>query len=188
MPPLRVNAAGSSSTIATESMNPAPNATSSSMTRSSRTARRVTASAPSTLPAAAMSAYSSALDTGEEILLRVAARIREHFVEQARERFAHVRARPDPRRDQVIALHRQVLERQRRIVRSHGGHRFANRLGGADQEIIDVLAHIRHPATHLRGVFRLGIAVPPFADGATTLDITGGAFEPRQQRCGILAM
>jgi len=52
-----------SSTMATDSMNPAPNATSSSITRSSRTARRVTASAPSTLPAAATRAYNNALDT-----------------------------------------------------------------------------------------------------------------------------
>src|SRR6185295_2195405 len=125
MPPLRVNAAGSSSTIATESMKPAPNATSSSMTRSSRTARRVTARAPSTLPAAAMSAYSSALDTGEEVLLRVAAGILEHFVQQPGECFPDVGARPHARRDQVVAFHGEVLEGERRVFRLHFGNRLS---------------------------------------------------------------
>src|SRR5947207_10650926 len=107
--------------MATESMNPAPKATSSSMTRSSRTARRVTASAPSTLPAAATSAYSRALDTREQVLPGVARRILEHFVEQAGERLADVGTRPHTGRDQVVALHREVLESKRRILGANGG-------------------------------------------------------------------
>src|SRR5436189_1338699 len=99
--PLRENAAGNSSTMATDSMKPAPNATSKSMTRSSRTARRVTASAPITLPAAAISAYSSALDTGEEIFPGVARGIFEDFVQQASQYLADVRTGPDTRGDQI---------------------------------------------------------------------------------------
>src|SRR5258705_4134799 len=92
--------------MATESMNPAPNATSSSMTRSSRTARRVTASAPSTLPAAATRAYSRALDTREQVLPGVARRILEHFVQQAGDGPADVGAWPLTRPDHVPTLAR----------------------------------------------------------------------------------
>src|SRR5512139_805072 len=94
-------------------MNPAPNATRSSMTRSSRTARRVTANAPSTLPAAAMSACSNALDTREQVFFGVAGWILEYFVEESRQRFAHIRAGPHAGRDQIVSLDRQILECQR---------------------------------------------------------------------------
>src|SRR5712691_8604905 len=72
-------------------MNPAPNATKCSMSLSSLVARRVTASAPSTLPSAATSAYTSALDTGEEILLGVLGRVVEHLAEQALQHLPHLR-------------------------------------------------------------------------------------------------
>ena len=67
--------------IATDNMNPAPNARKCSITLSCSAARRVTASAPSTLPAAATRAYTRALDTGQQVLLGVARRIFEDFLE-----------------------------------------------------------------------------------------------------------
>src|SRR2546421_11337455 len=121
MAPLRGSAAGKSSTMAIESMNPAPKATSSSMTRSSRTARRVTASAPRTLPAAATRAYNSALDTGQEIRSRVTRRIVENFLQQAAQHLAHIRTRPHAGRDEVIAFDREILERERRVLGADGG-------------------------------------------------------------------
>src|SRR2546430_15240671 len=68
--------------MATASMNPAPNATKCSMTARPRAARRVTASAPSRLPSAATSAHTRALDMGEQVLLRIAARVLEYPAKQ----------------------------------------------------------------------------------------------------------
>src|SRR2546422_7205132 len=107
--PERANASGNTSTSATASMKPAPNATKCSIRASSRAARRVTASAPTTLPSAAMRAYPSALDTGEEVIARVAGRILEHFREQPLEGLPHFRPGPDARRQEVVALQREVL-------------------------------------------------------------------------------
>src|SRR6185503_10440570 len=150
MPPLRVSAAGSSSTIATASMKPAPNATSSSMTRSSRTARRVTARAPSTLPAAATSAYSRALDTRQEVRFGVAGRVLQHFLEQPPERLADVRSRAHARSDQVIAAHREVLHREGGILRADRSDGLGERRAGSSeqsQQIVRILARVRQPAT-----------------------------------------
>src|SRR5438093_1563261 len=61
-PPLRANASGSTSVIATASMNPAPKATKCSITLRPRAARWITAAAPSRLPPAAISPYHRALD------------------------------------------------------------------------------------------------------------------------------
>src|SRR6267378_2685199 len=91
-------------------MNPAPNATKCSISRSPRTACRTTASPPSTLPSAATSAYHSALDTGQEILLGVARGVLEHLRQQALQRLADARARPHSGREQVRAVHREVRE------------------------------------------------------------------------------
>src|SRR3989442_658916 len=90
-------------------MKPAPNATKCSIRTSSRAARRVTASAPTTLPSAAMRAYPSALDTGEEGIARVAGGILEHFREQPLEGLPHFRPGPDARHQEVVALQREVL-------------------------------------------------------------------------------
>src|SRR6266513_571395 len=75
-------------------MKPAPNATKCSMTARPRAARRVTASAPITLPSAATSAYTRALDTGQQVALGVALRVLQHLGEH------------------VVPVHREVLQRQ----------------------------------------------------------------------------
>src|SRR5207302_535791 len=111
--PERANASGSSSTSATASMNPAPNATKCSIRASSRAARRVTARAPATFPRAATRAYSSALDTSEQLLPRVARGVVEHVAEEPRQRLAHLRAGSHPRRDEIVAADREVLQSQR---------------------------------------------------------------------------
>src|SRR5213078_2064439 len=110
--PERANASGSTSTSTTASMNPAPNATKCSMTARPRAARRVTASAPITLPSAATSAYTRALDTGQQVALGVALRVLQHLGEQPLQHFAHVGPGPHPRGDQVVPVHREVLQRQ----------------------------------------------------------------------------
>src|SRR5258705_8786212 len=120
--PLRANAAGNSWTMATDSMTPAPNATSSSMTRSSRTARRVTASAPSTLPAAATRAYNNALDTREQVFPGIASGVVEHFFQQPCERLAHIGTGPDAGGDEIVAFHREVLQAERRGCGPDCGH------------------------------------------------------------------
>src|SRR6266480_8127246 len=108
----RVNASGSTTTSATASMKPAPNATKCSMTARPRAARRVTASAPITLPSAATSAYTRALDTGQQVTLGVALRVLEHLGQQPLQHLAHVGPGPHPRGDQVVPVHREVLQRQ----------------------------------------------------------------------------
>src|SRR5439155_25281222 len=110
--PERANASGSTSITATASMKPAPNATQCSMTARPRAARRVTASAPITLPSAATSAYTSALDTGQEVPLRVALRVFQHLREQALQHIAHVGAGPHSCRDQVVPVDREILQGQ----------------------------------------------------------------------------
>src|SRR5881398_1330569 len=93
-------------------MNPAPNATKCSMTARPRAARRVTASAPTTLPSAATSAYTRALDTGQEVLFGVALRILEHQGEQPLQHLAHIGPGTHAGGDQVVPVHREVLQRQ----------------------------------------------------------------------------
>src|SRR5204863_5624367 len=111
--PERANASGKSSTTATASMNPAPNATKCSIRASSRAARRVTARAPATFPRTATRAYSSALDTSEQLLPRVARGVVEHVAEQPRQRLAHLGAGSHPRRDEIVAADGEVLQSQR---------------------------------------------------------------------------
>src|SRR5258706_10139928 len=89
-------------------MKPAPNATKCSIRTSSRAARRVTASAPTTLPSAAMRAYPSALDTGEEVIARVTARIPEHPREQPFEGLPHFGSRPHAPPPEALAPQREA--------------------------------------------------------------------------------
>src|SRR5213594_2111747 len=98
-------------------MKPAPNATKCSISTSSRTARRVTASAPTTLPSAAIRAYNRALDTGQQVLLRVAARVLEHLDQQALQGVPHVRPGAHAGGDQIVPVDREVLKRQRVLRR-----------------------------------------------------------------------
>src|SRR5437899_4468260 len=98
-------------------MNPAPNATKCSITWRPSAARRVTASAPTTLPSAATSAYITALDTGEQVLLRVAGGILEHLGEQALQCLPHVGAGSHARREDVVAGDGEVFQRHREIGR-----------------------------------------------------------------------
>src|SRR5258708_6388164 len=100
-------------------MKPAPNATKCSIRTSSRAARRVTASAPTTLPSAATRAYPKALDTGQEIIARVAARILEHFREQPLEGLSHLGPGPHACGQEVVALHREILDREGVLRRPH---------------------------------------------------------------------
>src|SRR2546421_62017 len=118
--PLRANASGRISTIATASMNPAPNATKCSITWRPSAARRVTASAPTTLPSAATRAYITALDTGEQVLLRVAGGILEHLGEQALQRLAHAGAGSHAGGEEVVARNGEVLQRQGVLGRRRG--------------------------------------------------------------------
>src|SRR5206468_391228 len=122
--PERATASGSTSTSATASMKPAPNATKCSISASSRAARRVTASAPTTLPSAATKAYQKALDTGEEVVAGVTGRILEHFREQPLERLPHLRPGAHPGGQEIVPLHRQVLHRQRILRCSNGRYDF----------------------------------------------------------------
>src|SRR2546423_15607255 len=128
--PERVNASGKSSTSATASMNPAPNATKCSISASSRAARRVTASAPATLPRAATRPYTRALDTGEQLVSRVARRLFQHVGGQARQRRPQLRARPHARRDQVVPGHGEGLERERILGGADRRHDLRERGNG----------------------------------------------------------
>src|ERR1700704_1662702 len=111
-------------------MNPAPNATKCSIRASSRAARRVTASAPTTLPSAATRAYPRALDTGEEIVARVAGRILEHFREQPLEGLPYFRPGPLARGQEVVAFHREVFHGQRILRGPNGLHNLRERGAG----------------------------------------------------------
>src|SRR3989449_7208023 len=119
--PERANASGNTSTSATASMKPAPNATKCSIRASSRAARRVTASAPTTLPSAATRAYQKALDTGEEVVARVTGRILEHFRQQPLERLAHLRPGAHPGGQEIVALHGEVFHGQGVLRGADGG-------------------------------------------------------------------
>src|SRR5258708_35913311 len=92
-------------------MNPAPNARNCSMARRLRVACRVTASAPITLPQAASTAGTRALDTGEQILLGLARGVLQDFAEQLRERGADVGTGPHAGREQVVTAHGELLQR-----------------------------------------------------------------------------
>src|SRR5881628_2323594 len=144
--PLRANASGRISTIATASMNPAPKATKCSITWRPSAARRVTASAPTTLPSAATSAYSTALDTGEQVRLGVAGRILEHLGEQALQRLAHVGAGSHARGEEVVAADGEVLQRQGVLGGADRCHNFRERGAGSGtreqhQQVVGVLTH-----------------------------------------------
>src|SRR3989454_5900325 len=179
--PLRANASGRISTIATASMNPAPKATKCSITWRPSAARRVTASAPTTLPSAATSAYNRALDTGEQVRLRVAGGILEHLGEQALQRLAHVGARSHAGGEEVVARDGEVLQRQgvlgganrsddswetRHGMRDAGcGMRWKQR-----KQIVRVLAHLGEPLPDRRGGVRgWGSGRPP-PGGAAPFD------------------
>src|SRR6266566_7396878 len=190
--PERANASGSTSTSATASMKPAPNATKCSMTARPRAARRVTASAPSTLPSAATSAYTKALDTGQQVLLGVALRILEHLGEQPLQHFAHVRPGPHPRGDQVVPVHRELRQRQRILRgadRCDDGREAGNgkretgnvQRGQYREQVVGVFPGLRKPAPDRRKVLRVRIFVLPRADRAPSLDVLIGALEPREQ-------
>src|SRR5919109_697427 len=158
--PERANASGRSSTSATASMNPAPNARKCSISASSRAARRVTARAPATLPNAATRAYTRALDTGEQVFFRVTRRVFQHVRHQPRQRLAHFRPRPHARRDEVVSRDREVLQGQGIL----GGGDHLDVLGGGGggggprreqrQQVVRILAGLREPAAHLREVLR----------------------------------
>src|SRR5712664_1227570 len=172
--------------IATDSMNPAPNASRCSMTASSRTARRVTASAPSTLPAAATSAYSRALDTGEQVLLGVAGGVFEHFLEQTRQRLTDVRARTHASGDEIISLHRQILQAERRIRGPDRGDALPEDVSRPHQQIVCVFTRLREPFADARCVAWIGVIPAPFPNGPPALDVPVRALEPDQQRRWIL--
>src|SRR5581483_4625743 len=192
----RANASGSTSTIATASMKPAPNATTCAITASSRAARRATARPPTTLPRAATRAYRSALDTRQEILAGVAPRVLEDLGEQALERLAHRGPGPHPRLEQVGARHREVFEGQRVLggadrgddIREPGEGKGEARVVERRQQreqIVRRVARGREPAPHRREIAGIGIALAPLPDRPPALDLAGGALEPGEQRRGI---
>src|SRR5947199_241073 len=119
-----------------------------------RAARRVTASAPTTLPSAATKAYQKALDTGEEVVAGVTGRILEHFREQPLERLPHLRPGAHPGGQEIVPLHRQVLHRQRILRCSNGRDDFRQPGNGKretgngesrqqGQQVVRVLPHLR---------------------------------------------
>src|SRR5947207_6065108 len=175
--PERANASGKSSTTATASMNPAPNATKCSIRASSRAARRVTASAPTTLPSAATRAYAKALDTGEQVVARVAGRILEHVREQSLEGLPHLRPGAHAGGQEIGAFHREVLHRQRVLRSSDRRHDLRERGAGSGtrrkegQQVVAILTHLRQPAAHLGNMLRVRILVPPLPDRAAALDV-----------------
>src|SRR5689334_9413628 len=194
--PERANASGKSSTSATASMNPAPNATKCSISTSSRAARRVTASAPATLPSAATRAYSSALDTGEQLLPGVARRVVEHVRQQPRQRLAHLGAGSHAHRDEIVARDGEVLEGQGVLGGpDRGDHLHETRNGMRDagcgmrseqrQQIVGVRARFGEPATDFGQMLGVRILVAPLADGPPALDLLAGALAPREQRSRI---
>src|SRR5437879_13835748 len=103
-------------------MHPAPKATKCSITWRPSAARRVTASAPTTLPSAATRAYITALDTGEQVLLRVAGGILQHLGDQALQRLAHVAARPHAGGEEDVAGHGPPLHPHRHRHLPHRPH------------------------------------------------------------------
>src|SRR5881628_2331970 len=123
-------------------MKPAPNATKCSIRTSSRAARRVTASAPTTLPSAAMRAYPSALDTGEQVIARVAGRILEHFREQPLEGLPHFRPGPDARRQEVVALQHEVLYGEGRLDDLREGGAGSGTCRKQDEQVVGILTHL----------------------------------------------
>src|SRR2546427_424275 len=178
-------------TITPASMNPAPKATKCSITWRPSAARRVTASAPTTLPSAATSAYSTALDTGEQVRLGVAGRILEHLGEQALQRLAYVGAGSHARGEEVVARDGEVLQRQGVLPLSHGAHGFGEKGEGSGtrrrqrEQIIGVLTHLRQPLADRRKVLRVRILVTPHANRPASLDVLVRALEAREQRRGI---
>src|SRR5882762_11964208 len=173
-------------------MKPAPNATKCSIRASSRAARRVTASAPTTLPSAAMRAYPRALDTGEEVVARVTGRILEYFRQQPLEGLSHFGPGPHARGQEVVAFHRQILYGQGVLRRPNGLHDLRERgkrkgdTGDVEpreqcQQVVRVLTHLREPLPNLNHVSRIGILFPPRSDRACPFDFPVGALKPRQE-------
>src|SRR3989442_182659 len=148
-------------------MKPAPKATKCSMTVRPRAARRVTASAPTRFPSTATSAYTRALDTGQQVRFRVALRVVQHVGEQALQHLAHVGAGPDPCRDQVVTVPREILgggRIPRRTDRAHdlgeeGGGRSTP--GGKNEQVVRLFASLRQPAPPLGGLLGGGFLAPP---------------------------
>src|SRR5439155_21993497 len=161
---------GSTSVIATASMNPAPKATKCSITLSPRAAWRITAAAPSRLPPAAISAYHRALDTTRPVLLhalqetlpRVARRVVEHLREQQLQHLSHVRSRSHTGSDQIVALHGEVGERERVLGGTNSGDDpgewgvGSGTRGEQRQQVVHVLPGLRQPAPHRRQVVGIG--------------------------------
>src|SRR2546427_751727 len=128
------------------------------------------------------SAYNRALDTGEQVRLRVAGGILEHLGEQALQRLAHVGAGSHAGGEEVVARDGEVLQRQgvlggadrsddlgktRHGMRDAGcGMRWKQR-----KQIVRVLAHLGEPLPDLWEVFRVCVFVAPLADGAAPFDV-----------------
>src|ERR1051326_5328739 len=186
--PERAKASGSSSTSATARMNPAPTARKRWTGPSARAARRVTASAPATLPTAATRAYSSALDTSEQLLPRVARRVVEHVSEQPRERLAHLRPGPHARGDEIVPGDGEVLEGQGILGGADRLDHLRERGAGSgtrreqDQQVVGVLARLGEPFAHRGQMLRVRVVVPPPPDRAPALDVLVRALEARQER------
>src|SRR5438094_5509385 len=169
-------------------MKPAPNATKCSISASSRAARRVTASAPTTLPSAATKAYQKALDTGEEVVAGVTGRILEHFREQPLERLPHLRPGAHPGGQEIVPLHRQVLHRQRILRCSNGRYDFRELGDGMrdagcgmrreeGEQVVGVFPNLGKPPADFRYVLRIRILVTPLPDGPPAHDVFVGGLE-----------
>src|SRR5437660_1596012 len=173
--------------MATASMNPAPNATKCSISRRLPGERRTTAMPPSRLPSAATRAKTSGetLDTGQEVVPRVARRILEHLVQQPCERRADVRPRSHPGGEEIVAVDGQLRQRQRILRGAHrvdDGRKRGARSGHAEQEqeIAGRVADLREPAAYGRQVRRIRVPVAPLADRAGPLDLLERALESRE--------
>src|SRR3989442_1530239 len=124
----------------------------------------------------ATSAYSTALDTGEQVRLRVAGGILEHLGEQALERVAHVWARSHAGGEEVVARDGEVLQRQGVLPLSHGAHGFWEKGEGRSthrrqsEQIVGVLAHLRQPLSDRRKMLRIWILIAPYANRTPPLD------------------
>src|SRR5438093_1010299 len=77
--------------------------------------------------AAATRAYSRALDTGEQVLLRVAGGILEHFLEQARQRCSHFGTGSHSGGDEVVATDGEILQVERRVLGADRSDGFQER-------------------------------------------------------------
>src|SRR5205085_842134 len=101
-------------------------------------------------------AYSSALDTREQLLSRIARRVLEHIGEQSRQRLAHLRAGPRARRDQVVAGDGEVIQGEGILRGADGRHDLGQTRNGKREtgngklskqrpQVVGVLTHLRQP-------------------------------------------